>query len=746
MKRSGTYTEPVRPFKRMRRFVRRKSQWFLRLSRKKKILLISAPIVAFLVITPVATYAYYARDISDQERLMNRNNTGIVLTDKDGAPIYSVGRAQRREVLPLEDIAKVTQQALIASEDKNFYEHGGFSPFSILRALYTNVASKNLTGYGGSTLTQQLAKNTLLTSNQTILRKYQELVVSVAIEQQYSKDQILDMYLNSVYYGDNAFGIEDAAKIYFDTTPDKLNLAQSAMLIGVLPAPSAYSPVTGDPELAKERQKTVLERMENSGYITNEQVEAAAAENLVYAPAQNINTDNAPFFAQMTLDKLYETYGEEKVIRSGYQVRTTLDLGVQKQLESNIQDHISYIQQNGGSNASAVVIDPRSGAVTALVGSADYNNPDWGKVNMVTTARQPGSSFKTIYYSRALANGVITPATILSDTAKDFNGYAPLNADKLFRGDVTVRSAISQSLNIPSVEVMQKLGVTTAVSGAREMGISSIDSKQDYGLALALGTAEVPLLEMTNAYASLANSGSQYTPNFITSINDKFDKTIYTNQPNATPVISPEGAYLMSSILSDNNARSPIFGSSLTVPGVSAAVKTGTTDENRDAWTIGYTPQAVVGVWVGNNNNDAMLNGGSGMAGPIWKSTMAEIAAAERPNAFVKPPGIVTKSICYSNGGLANQTGAGTYQEVFLSSRLPSERCTVKSTVSDPVEPPKELKPETPVVEQPDPAPEVPVIPEPDPTPPGDGDDGGIVTPPVAPVIPPVVPPVAPTP
>lgn len=685
MARQGIYTRKVGPVRQTKRSTKRFWRWFKGLSKTKKTLLIAGPLLAFLVIVPIATYIYYYNDIADQERLMNRNNTGIVLTDKNGTTIYSTGRAQHREMVPLTAISDNVEHAAVASEDKDFYKHSGFSVSGILRSLFNNVSSGSITG-GGSTITQQLAKNTLLSEQQTILRKYQELAISVAIEQRYSKDEILDMYLNSAYFGGNVFGIEEAAKFYFNKAPQDLDLAESATLIGILPAPNAYSPTLGNPEYTKERQATVLSRMVTNGYITNDQKNAAAAEVLAYAPVKDESTDSeAPHFAQMVLDELYNKYGNgdtEKgkalVLRSGYQVKTTLDLNLQRQLAANINSNMAYIQRNGGSNASGVAIDPTSGEIRALVGSADYNNADWGKVNMVTTARQPGSSFKPIYYSEAMAEGIITPATIFADEPTDFNGYKPLNADRSWHGNVTTRKALAWSLNIPSVKVMQKFGVDNAVKQANKMGITSIDANKNYGLSLALGAAEAPLLQMTNAYAAFANQGQQYGTTTIEQVNDKYNKAIFTSHQTSKEVITPQGAYLISSILSDNSARAGIFGSSLTVSGRTAAVKTGTTDDQRDAWTIGYTPQLAVGVWVGNNNNATMLNGGSGMAGPIWVKTMKQALQGVANTPFTIPSGIVQKPVCSSNGGIANTSGSGTYSEYFLSTALPTATCEIK--------------------------------------------------------------------
>jgi 1A family penicillin-binding protein len=667
----GRYTNlaATKPVKRATRKKPGRFAWFRNLSTKKKIAVIAAPILAFLILTPVLTYFIYARDITNQERLMNRNNTGIVLTDKDGKAFYSIGKAAHRNMVPLSEISDDMEHALLASEDKDFYKHGGFSIFSIFRAAFTRVG-------GGSTITQQLAKNTVLSDQRSFLRKYQELFVAIAIEQNYTKDQILEMYLNSVYYGENAFGIEEAAKAYFNKSPKDLTLAESAMLVGVLPAPSAYSPISGTMEYANKRQNTVLSRMVTTNYITEDQKTSAAAEQLTYGKGAKEVDSIAPHFAEMVITDLSKKYGYENVMRSGYQVKTSLDTAAQTALNESVAAGMAHINAMGGSNASGVIIDPKTGEIRALVGSADYENKEWGKVNMVTTARQPGSSFKPIYYAYAMADGVVNPATILHDKLTDFGGgYKPLNADKKFRGDISLRKSISQSLNIPSVEVMQKYGIDKSITAANNLGITDVKKGGDYGLALALGAAEAPLMQMTNAYAAFANQGTQYQPKTYTEVRDKFDKVIQSQSKTSKQAISKEGAYLISNILSDNQARAPIFGGSLTVPGHTVAVKTGTTNDSRDAWTIGYTPKYAVGVWVGNNNNEAMASGGSDMAGPIWRNTFNKLLAGQQNEAFPVPDGIVQRLVCSSNGGLASSAGSNTYNEYFRAGALPTVSC-----------------------------------------------------------------------
>lgn len=677
-------------------------RWFKKLSKPKKALVIGLPILAFLILTPIITYIYYANSISDPDRLMNYNNTGVVLLDKDGETFYSFGTAERGERLQLAQISDFTEKALISSEDKNFYKHAGFSPVSIIGALFANLKSGDATGYGGSTLTQQLAKNTLLSNNQTILRKYQELTIALAIEQNYSKDEILDLYLNSVYYGEGAFGIGAAAKTYFGKSAADLTLAESAMLIGVLPAPSAYSPISGNPEYAKERQTTVLNRMVDNGAITQAEADAALAEVLAYAPQDEGPNGTAPHFAEMVLSELYEKYGEETVTRSGYRVTTTLDMDLQKAANQAVDTQIAFIQRNGGSNAAVLAIDPTNGQIRALVGSADYNNADFGKVNMATTARQPGSSIKPLYYAEAMNQGIITPATILEDKATNFGGYTPQNADRRFRGDVTVRNALSQSLNIPAVEVMQEFGVENSVKTLQRLGLSTISDTQDYGLSLALGSAEAKLTDMTNAYAAFANSGKQYTPTTITKIDDKFEKQVFSSGSQSSKrVMGEEASFLISDILNDETARAPVFGSSLNTNGYDVAVKTGTTDEARDAWTIGYSKQLTVGVWVGNNDNAPMNNGGSSMAGPIWRSVMLAGLKGQNNQPFTAPGGVERLTICRSNGQRAVGGGTdGTYQEFFKRGATPTGTCDVpkapEDTDKDGITDDKDLCPDTP--------------------------------------------------
>ena len=618
---------------------------------RKRLLIAGIFLGLLMLLLPLITYAYYARDINNPERLMNRNSTGITLLDKNGQVFYSYGRPAADDSMTLSTISDHLEKALVASEDENFYEHTGFSVKSMGRALYGNVLNRDATRYGGSTITQQLVKNNLLSSNKNLLRKYQELSLAIAIDRHYSKDEILQMYLNSVYFGEGAFGIGPAAKAYFNKAPADLTLAESSMLVGILPAPSAYSPISGDAELAKKQQERVLNRMVKTGAITNEEKVAALNEQLTYADplASGATNQYAPHFAQMVVEELNERYGEERVARSGFRVTTSLDLEWQKQAEVQVANRVSQLSRQGATNAGLVAIDPKTGQIRALVGSADWNNTEFGKVNMALAERQPGSSFKPIYFAEALNKKIITPSTILNDSPRTFGSYKPVNYDFAYQGKMTARRALAQSRNLTAIEVMEKLGVSTAGKAANTMGLN-IENPESHGLALALGTAETRLLDMTNAYAAYGNAGLQYKPVSILTIENKFEDTVYRNNSESKRVQSREASYLISSILADPQARAPGF-SSLTVAGRPVAVKTGTTNDNKDAWTIGYTPSIAVGVWVGNNANRPMTGvaGGSG-AGPVWKNSIVAMLQGTPTEQFEQPATIVKASVCDAQG------------------------------------------------------------------------------------------------
>ena len=521
-------------------------------------------VASTLVIIAIATTIYFAASLGSKERIMNRNSTGVTLLDRDGKAFYAFYNGHSDTYVTLNQIAPVVQQAVVSSEDKDFYKHGGFSVKGLLGAVYENIRPGGLDN-GGSTITQQLVKNALLSQNRNLLRKYQEIILSSEIERRYSKDEVLEMYLNSVYFGEGAFGIEDAAKTYFDKSAKDLSLEQAALLVGLIPAPSAYSPISGDAALAKKRQSYVLGRMAEDGKITQDAAASAKTEPLSYSNKPVEAKLNAPHFALMVKDELDRKYGEEKVARSGYKVKTTLSMGMQTKAEAAVSKQVDKLKSSKVSNGSLVAIDPKNGEVVALVGSKDWYNNDFGKVNMATASRQPGSSFKPIVYATGIEEKDFSAATIWQDKATDFGGYKPKNYDLRYHGDVTTRRALANSFNIPAVAALQKVGVSDAIDRAKQLGLTTLtESPTTYGLPLALGSGQAKLTEMTNAYATFANGGKHSTMQTILSIKNKGNKEIYKEKLQANQAVSPQTAYIMSSMMSDNTARAETFGSSLT--------------------------------------------------------------------------------------------------------------------------------------------------------------------------------------
>jgi 1A family penicillin-binding protein len=686
--RSRLKKRPVQVYTRRGSKPSKDSSWkttlknLLKKQRRKLLYLIIIFILIMLLIPPV-TYLYFAKDLKNKDSVMNRQQTGLTLMDRTGAEFYSFDLAKSFTYIPISDIPKTAQDGAVATEDKNFYTNPGFSITGIARAFLVNIFAGKVVE-GGSTITQELAKNAFLSSSRNILRKYQELVLAAELNRRFSKQDILEMYLNSVYFGEGAFGIQNAAEAYFGIPAKNLDLAQSALLIGVLPAPSAYSPLSNPPDKAIERQHIVLSEMVQDGYISQDQANQAENETLKYNPNKTA-TDNvlAPHFAMYIRDQLYKQYGEERVIRDGFRVTTTLDRDLQTYAEGSVKTQVSRLTYNHASNGAAVALDPKNGQILAMVGSYDFTDPKFGQTNMAITPRQPGSSFKPIIYGRALDDRLITPATILQDMKTTFDGgYTPHDYDQRYRGDVTVRRALSNSLNIPAVEVMDKVGVGNGIDQAKKFGIDTLDPNHNYGLSLVLGSGEVPLLEMTDAYAVFADQGVFHKTTGVISIKDKYGNTVQapTNffsfltflnpmswlspvSQNGSQVMSKEAAYLVTSILSDNTARAEEFDGALTIPRP-AAVKTGTTEDFRDALTIGYTPSLVVGVWVGNNDNTPMDNiAGSLGAAPIWRNMMEEYLIGKPIEQFPRPTFIVSETVCPgSAGGYLH-----TYTEYFIS-------------------------------------------------------------------------------
>lgn len=657
---------------------------------KFQLALLSLAIVTIIAFIPVFTYFYFANDLQSKESIMNKNNTGLVLLDRKERPFFTFYEAEYKDLIPLSKIPKHTQQAVIAIEDKEFYKHQGFSIRGILRSLFLDIREGEI-AYGGSTITQQLVKNALLTSKRSFLRKYQEIVLAQEIERRYTKTEIMEMYLNSVYFGEGAFGIDQASKAYFGKNVSQLTVAESALLAGILPAPSRYSPLSGEKELAKRRQLAVLDAMQQEKYITDAQHQAARTATLSYVRAKDDMNSIGTHFALMVRKQLADKYGEEQISRSGFRVKTTLDIEWQEYAEEIVAQQVEKLAVNKVSNGAAVVIDPGTGEVRVLVGSKDWFNEEYGKFNVADSARSPGSAFKPIIYAAALEKRLITPSTPLHDRPTTFQGnYKPQNYDRNFRGTVLTRRALANSLNVPSVEIMAKLGVPAGLEMAKRLGLTTLKDPSNYGLSLVLGTAEVKLLELTNAYATFANQGMHNPIASVLTITDKSNKVIYQHTPNPEQVVDAGVTFLISSILSDAKARQEVFGSALNVP-LPAAVKTGTGEDYKDALTVGYTPRLAVGVWVGNNNSVPMDKiAGSLGAAPIWRQLIERFSRGTPIAQFEKPANVTSRSICRYNGLLVRSNTMPAQTEYFLAGTEPTRYCVMPKPTPPPEDMPSE--------------------------------------------------------
>ncbi len=622
-------------------------------------------LIVLISTTSLTIRIYRAYDVSNSEAIMNRKDTGLMLYDRNGELFFAFNRARPRISIPLKDIPIITQHAIIAAEDKDFYSHFGFSLQSIVRSLYLNIKNESNT-YGGSTITQQVVKNALLTNHKSIARKFQEIIIAFKLERNASKQEILEIYANSAYFGEGVFGIESGAQTYFNKGAHELTLGESAILAGLLPAPSALSPL--------DRQRIVLTRMEEQKYITAEQKENALKENIVFSKRDNDVNKNAPHFALMVKQELDVMYGEETVIRMGMNVITTLDRAWQAHAEKSVKEHVDSMRHSGVGNGAAVAIDPVTGEIKALVGSVSWWEEGYGKANMATSPRQTGSTFKPIIYAAGIAEKTITAASILHDTPTTFaRDYRPRDYDNKWRGPVLVRRALANSLNVPAVEAIDKIGIPKVVALAKRLGITTMSDAAQYNLATALGAEPVTLLELTSAYGVFAAEGMRHPPVTILSIKDKYNKTVVFKKPQANSVVDPRVAFIISSMLSDNKARAEIFGNMLTISRP-AAVKTGTTQSYRDGWTVGYTPSLAVGVWIGNNDNTPLQRIPASVgAAPLWKNLMETFLATTPPEDFIVPADIASRNIC-RNGGLSFSNTEGT-TEYFLPGTEPTAYC-----------------------------------------------------------------------
>ena len=573
--------------------------------------------------------------------------------DRNSKLLYDIYHGQNRTPVKLNELSKYVYQAAIAVEDKDFFKHNGISPLGgIIRAAKETILKKQL--QGGSTITQQLVKSALLTPERTIRRKIKEIILALWTERMYTKNEILEMYLNQVPYGGSSYGIEEASKTYFSKSSKNLNLSEAALLAGLPQAPSLYSPFS-NPTLAKTRRNQVLKNMLEEKFITNEQYEKAIKSPLnVSSPKTTIKAPHFVFYVKNILEK---EYGIRTVEEGGLKVTTTLDLDIQEKSEEIIAEEMESIKGYNVSNAASLVTRPSTGEILAMVGSVDYFSQPSGAYNVTTALRQPGSSIKPVMYSLALQSN-FTPASIIDDTPISFNipgakPYKPVNYDGKFHGRLTLRYALANSFNVPAVKVLNSVGVNNFIEHAKKLGIDTWTDPSRYGLSLTLGGGEVKMTDMAEAFGVFANLGRKKDVSALLKVENTVNNTVVESDLRSRRVLDSGVSYIISDILSDNSARAIAFGrgSSLEIPGYRVAVKTGTTDEKKDNWTIGYTPEFLVVVWVGNNNNTPMnpfLTSGITGASPIWNKVMTLLLKKySTKNTWFEKPDNVIEKVCY---------------------------------------------------------------------------------------------------
>ena len=572
------------------------------------------------------------------------DRTGTVL-------LYDVNSEVRRTVVPYDQISNNVKNATVAIEDVDFYSHKGIKITSIIRAFFTNIFTAHFS-QGGSTITQQVIKNSLLSQNKTISRKIKEWILALKLERVATKDQILDLYLNTSPYGGNVYGIEEASQVFFGKSAKDLDIAESAYLAALPQAPSYYSPFGNHKDALEERKNLVLKRMYENHFITQDQFDKSKNEVAAFADAP-INTLKAPHFVMFVKQYLESKYGETAVAEGGLKVTTTLDYDMEKTAEDIIKKYVDNNEKRfKADNASLVAIDPRNGQILTMVGSRDYfdKNID-GNYNAATGLRQPGSSFKPFVYA-TLFNKGYTPETILFDVHTEFSTncspnsaplfpgaicYAPQNYEGGYKGPMTIRQALGQSRNIPAVKALYLAGIDDTLKTATAMGITQLKTPRDYGLPLAIGAADVSLLDMTSAFGVFANNGGRNPYVSVMKVEDKNGNTLEEFATSTTQVFNEQPILQVNDILSDNYARAPIFGSNY-IPGRQMAIKTGTTNDSRDAWILGYTPSISVGAWMGNNNNKPMAQLASAIiVAPMWKQFVLEELKKLPVEEFKKP-------------------------------------------------------------------------------------------------------------
>jgi penicillin-binding protein 1C len=666
-----------------------------------------------------AAYAYFAKDLPDPNTLVERSSTfkTTKIYDRTGQHVlYEIfdPLGGKRTRVALSEIPLDLRNATIAFEDQNFYTNPGFDYRGLLRVAWYAIRGDRI--MGASTITQQLIKAVLLSPEQTIDRKIKEIILSVEVSRRFSKDQILEMYLNENNYGNLSYGVEAAAENYFGKTAKELKLAESALLAGLPQAPALH---TASVEAMKAQRARVLDSMLREGYITVEQAVAAKAEPIVLN--QKRYSIEAPHFVMYVRDLLERRYGTQALYTGGLSVYTTLDLDMQHLAEQRVTAQVDKLRtQFNAHNAALVAIRPDTGEILTMVGSVDYfDNSIDGQVNIATSDRQPGSSFKPFAYVTAFgagdlrdANGnpkpPLTPATMVMDVRTSFNDYPnppyiPENVDGKWRGPLRLRQALAMSENIPAIKVTDYAGIKSIISTAHKMGITGLTREGYYGLSITLGGGEVKLLDMAFAYSVFANNGvmagapvppadrkvglADIAPAAILRVTDSDGKVLEEfREPTRKEVIKPQAAFMLTDIMSDNAARAPFFGwdNPLYLGTRPNAAKTGTTTDWKDNWTMGYTPELVTGVWVGNTNGEQMKNSfGSTAAAPLWHDFMADVYKTiapfkdTPPSTFKAPAGLERVEVCAVSGLKATKNCPNKTMELFMKGQTPTKECDV---------------------------------------------------------------------
>ena len=641
-------------------------------------------IVAGFILT-IAVFAWVGRDLPSPSNLVRKEGFATRIYDRNGEVLYDFYKEAKRDPVSWEDVPDSLKLATIAIEDKEFYTHPGFSIKGIARAAYNIVVHQSL--QGGSTLTQQLIKNVLLTPERTPTRKLKELILTLQAERKYSKDEILLMYLNEAPYGGTAWGVGAASEQYLGKKVSELNLVESAFLAGLPQRPSVYSPFSATPDAFVDRTKSVLRRMEEDDYISSQEHEEALEQLDQMAFAEDRTLIKAPHFVLWIKKLLEEKYGPELTEQGGLRVTTTLDLSFQEEVEKIVQEEIDKVESLNITNGAVVALDPQTGQILALVGSKDYFSETIdGKYNVVTQGlRQPGSSIKPLTYALALEKGY-TAATPIFDARTVFPigsgqpDYIPVNYDGKYHGPMNLRTALGNSINVPAVKLLGIVGVPNMLEKAYQMGMTTLEPTKEnlskFGLSLTLGGGDIRMIEMTSAYTAFANQGEVQQANPFLTVTTKDGKVLEEYKPIAgKKVFDPGIAYIISDILSDDNARLVSFGSrsGLYIPNRKVAVKTGTTNDLKDNWAIGWTPEVIIASWVGNNDNSSMKSVASGISGatPIWRRAMMAAIDQFGYSEFPKPGNISQVEVDVVSGYPAHD-GFASKNEYFINGTVPN--------------------------------------------------------------------------